>query len=83
MLKPLVSSINVDAVYINGKYQDETKQLILNEDDISTYQCSIQLHTKDNREINVCFHSSKDLCDFIKAYELEKWDNYYYGLDKG
>ena len=71
MNKALVSSKNVDAVYINGKYQDETMSLNLNEKDIRHHQCMIKITTPDNKTIELSFFSINDLCDFAKAYGLK------------
>ena len=56
-LKPLVTSNNVDAIFINEKYQDETKQLDLSENDIKYYRCQIELITKNNDRVKILFHS--------------------------
>ncbi|MEG9430209.1 MAG: hypothetical protein VZQ61_04720 [Christensenellaceae bacterium] len=70
-LKPLISGDNLDAIFINGKYQDETKLLELNSTDIKYYQFKISIITNDNIHIELHFHNFKDLCDFVKAYELK------------
>ena len=72
-LEPLISSENVDAVFINDKYQDETKPLRLDKNEIDSFQSIIFLHTSNNVKIEIRFHSVKDLMDFVKAYEL-KWE---------
>lgn len=71
MLKDLVSSKNVDAIFIDGKYQDSTNSLSLNKNDIKYYQYSIKISTDDIKNIEIYFHSFDELCKFIKAYELE------------
>lgn len=70
MFKPLISSKNVDAIYINDEYQDESKQLDLSENGIIDYRCSIRIKY-DNRVIKIIFHSAEDLQNFVKAYHLE------------
>ena len=49
MYKPLISSINVDAIFIDGKYQDETMPLNLDEEDIHHHQCMIKITTLDKK----------------------------------
>ena len=69
--KTLVTSNNVDAIFINEKYQDETKQLELSENDIKYYQCQIELTTKNNDRIKILFHSFEELSEFAKAYDIK------------
>ena len=69
-LKKLISSENVDAVFINNKYQDESRPLNLEKSKIKCYQCSIKISSTDGENIEICFHSANDIVDFIKAYEL-------------
>ena len=69
--KPLISGENVDAVYVNSKYQGETQPLNLNPKDIQYHQFVVELNTKDNQDIKLCFHSLQDLFDFGKTYELK------------
>lgn len=71
MLKDLVSSENVDAIFIDGKYQDSTNSLSLNKNDIRYYQYSIKISTDDIKNIEIFFHSFDELREFIKVYELE------------
>lgn len=70
-LKPIISSQNVDAVFINGKYQDESKSLTLNKEDIKYYHCSVTIITSANENIEISFHSVEELIEFAKAYELK------------
>ena len=67
----LISGINVDAVYINDKYQDETQPLSLDTKDIQFHQFSAEVITTDNRKIKLHFNSLQDLLNFSKAYELK------------
>ena len=69
--KPLISGVNVDAVYINDKYQDETQPLSLDPKDIQFHQFSAEIITTDNRKIKLHFNSLQDLLTFSKAYELK------------
>lgn len=69
--KPLKTGENVDAIYLNGEYQDETKSLVLNESDIEAHQYSIELHTGNNDKIIILFHSIEELEEFSKAYNLK------------
>lgn len=71
MLKDLVGSVNVDAIFINGKYQDETNSLNLDKSNIKQYQYLIKISTNDSKNIEIFFHTFDELCEFIKAYELE------------
>lgn len=71
-LKQLISGENVDAVYINNKYQGESKSLRLEESKIEDYQCSIKIFTIDGENIEICFHSANDIVCFIEAYGLDK-----------
>lgn len=70
-LKPLVTSKNVEAIYINEKYQDETKPLTLMESDIEFFQYNIEITTNSNVHIKICFHSLEDLIEFSKAYNTK------------
>ena len=67
---PIISGINVDAVYINNKYQDETKQLNLKCEDIQYHQFMVDISTIDGVEIQIGFHSLQDLLKFSEAYKL-------------
>lgn len=69
-LKSLITSANVDAIYINGVYQDETKQLELGEGDINYFQFQVELVTKSGDKINISFHSFDELSQFAKAHNL-------------
>lgn len=70
-LKPLISSENVDAIFINDKYQDETKPLILKETDIQYYQYSIEISTNSNEKIKICFHNLDELIQFSKTFNTK------------
>ena len=41
-LKPLISSESVDAVFINDRYQDEHKPLVLSNSDVQCHQYNIE-----------------------------------------
>ncbi len=69
--KFLISGENIDAVYKNGKYQDETQSLNLDPKDIQYHQFSVEIATTDNQNIKLHFNSLQDLLDFSKAYELK------------
>ena len=69
--KLLISGENVDAIYINGKYQDETQPLNLDPQDIQYHQFWVEVSTTDNQNIKLHFNSLRDLLDFSKAYELK------------
>ena len=71
ILKPLISSQNVDAIFINNKYQDETKPLILSDKDTKVYQFSIEFYTNSGDRIKICFHNLDELIEFSKAYNVK------------
>lgn len=70
-LKQLISSENVDAIFINDKYQDRTKPLMLRETDIQYYQYVIEISTDSNDKIKICFHNLDELILFSKAYNTK------------
>lgn len=70
-LKPLITSVNVDAIFINDKYQDESQPLSISENDIKSHQVMIEILTKDDKKIELYFQSLTDLNDFCKAYGIE------------
>jgi len=69
--KDLVTSENVDAIYINDVYQDEGKPLSLSDDDIKSYQFNVEFFTKDGRKIKLFFHSAEEAMQFARAYSLK------------
>ena len=69
--RPFISSTNVDAVYINGKYQDETQRLNLKLEDIQDHQFAVDIATVDGTNIRIEFHNRQELLDFSNAYNLE------------
>ena len=71
MFKSLICNNNVDSISIDGKYQDETNPLNLTKESIKYHQCTIKLTTLDDKDIEICFYSVDDLCDFAKAYGLK------------
>ena len=70
-LKPLISSENVDSIFINNKYQDEAKPLTLNDTDIKFHQYNIEIVCYSNDKIKICFHSLDELIEFSKAYNIK------------
>lgn len=70
-LRKLRSGENVDAIFVDGKYLDETKEISLHPSDIKYHQCSIKICTNDEKNIKIDFHSFEELADFIKAYEIK------------
>ena len=69
--KPLISGVNVDSIYVNDNYQDETQPLNLESKDIQFHQFSAEVITTDNQKIKLHFNSLQDLLTFSKAYELK------------
>lgn len=69
--KPLRTSENVDAIYVDGEYQDETKLLDLKPSDIQQHQFMVSLSTIENKRIEVFFNSFDQLAEFVKAYDIE------------
>lgn len=70
-LKPLTTSKNVDAIFVNGKYQDETEPYELDRDGIECYQCQIELVTQEGDKVRILFHSFEELSEFANAYGLK------------
>ena len=69
--KASISGESVDAVWINGKYQNETQPLNLNPTDIQNHQFVVEITTTDNKNVKLCFYSLGDLLDFSQAYKLK------------
>ena len=69
--KPLISGVNVDSIYVNDNYQDETQPLNLESKDIQYYQFAVDIVTTDGQNIKISFNSLQDLLNFSKAYELK------------
>ena len=69
--KPLISGVNVDSVYVNNNYQDETQPLNLEAKDIQYYKVAVDIVTTDRQNIKISFNSLQDLLSFTKAYELK------------